>query len=115
GSLHSPPGREVPAAPFARSSAQLPILVLYARHVDGARTGSQLVQDVVAAGVALPARDLGRLVVNRSEDDRLGRAGLLAGGHDLAVGDFAAGDARVDACALDALHAVGALLHDAAA
>src|SRR5215471_17788239 len=81
---------------------ELRILVLHTSEVRGTRARAELVQDVVCARIVVPARDHRLLVVQRAEHDRLRRAGLLAGGHDLAVGDLAAGDARVDARALDA-------------
>src|SRR5579863_991696 len=59
-------------------------------------------------------RDLGGRIVERPEGDRLGRAPLLASGLQLAVGDGPPLDAGVDPLAFDPLHAVGALLHDAA-
>src|SRR5207248_10776084 len=48
------------------------------------------------------------------EHDRVRRAGLLAGGHDFAVADAASLFFGVDLRGVDALHAVGALLHHAA-
>src|SRR5262249_53184376 len=48
------------------------------------------------------------------EHDRARRAALLAGGLELTVEDRAPLDARRDPLPLDALHAVRALLHDAA-
>src|SRR5207249_2846601 len=56
-----------------------------------------------------------RLVVQVAEHDRLGRAGLLAGRHDLAVADPAALLLGGDPSLHDALHAVRALLHHPAA
>ena len=53
-------------------------------------------------------------VVEIAEDDGFGGAGLLAGREHLAVADPAILQAGVDAGALDPLHAIGALLHDAA-
>ena len=50
-----------------------------------------------------------------SELDRRGRAGLLAGGLDVAVAHLASGEPRIDLHPIDSLRAVGALLHDALA
>src|SRR5690606_8199422 len=61
------------------------------------------------------AVDLGRSVVEVTEDDGLGRAGRLTGGYHFTIGDAAVLVGRLDAGLGDALRAVGALLHDAAA
>src|SRR5262249_37056206 len=55
-------------------------------------------------------------VIHISDHDRLGGAGLRAGGGHLAVADALVGAAllRLDLRGVDALHAVGALLHHAA-
>src|SRR5207249_3354095 len=53
-------------------------------------------------------------VVEVTEDDRVGWTGRLAGGYDLAVANGAALLLGLDAGPVDALDAVGALLHDAA-
>src|SRR5262249_36521051 len=49
-----------------------------------------------------------------AEDDRTGCTSLLAGGHDAAVFERLTGALALDLGFLDALHAVVALLHDAA-
>src|SRR5208282_4981246 len=60
-------------------------------------------------------------IVDVAEDDRVGRTGLLAGSLQRAVFDFELAilanrrDFSVNAVLGDALHAVGALFHDAAA
>src|SRR4029079_3037336 len=94
--------------------SQLGVGVTDARQVDGARARADLVQQVVAARIRVQLRHLRVRVVQRAEDDGAGRAALLASGEQLAVLDRASLDARGDALALDALHAVRALLHDAA-
>src|SRR5512143_1704424 len=90
-------------------SCELGVRVADADEVRGARARAVLVQEVVPALVAVELRD-GRLrVVEVPEDDGLRRAGLRAGGGELALADGPPLDARLDARALDALHAVGAL------
>src|SRR6266508_2028985 len=81
--------------------------------VGGAGPGAELVQEVVAPLAGMPGGHLGLGVAQVPEADGLGRAGLLAGGLDLAVLDAPPGPAGRDALPLDALHAVGAFLHDA--
>jgi hypothetical protein len=54
-------------------------------------------------------------VVDVTEHDGVGRAYLLARGLDVAIGDSAILFLGFDLRRVDALHAVGALLHDAAA
>src|SRR6185312_1170001 len=54
-------------------------------------------------------------IVDVAEDDRVGRARLLARGLDLPVADSAIVLLRLDLRAVDPLHAVRALLHHAAA
>ena len=76
----------------------------------------ELAEQRVVARLGLQLRDAAVRIVQVAEHDRLGRAGLLAGGLDLAVADAAVLASRRRSCArVDALHAVGALLHDAAA
>src|SRR4029079_1948789 len=64
--------------------------------------------------ILLPLRDRARGIVDVSERDRLGGTDLLTRRADFAVADLPAVLRVVDARFLDALHAVGALLHDAA-
>ena len=87
-----------------------------ARYVVRGRVFSSSSRRVVAAARPCSLRDPAVRVVQVAEDDRLGRARRLAGGHDLAVADrpALAFSASMRAGA-DALHAVGALLHHAAA
>src|SRR5208337_1016610 len=54
-------------------------------------------------------------IVGVAENNSFGGAGRFASGHDFAVADRAALLFRFDAPVVDALHAVGALFHDAAA
>src|ERR1700682_1974537 len=88
--------------------------VCEARQVSRARARAQLVQEVVAALIAVQLAHARGGIVQVPEDDGVGGAGLLAGRQHLAVADAPLLHARLDARALDALHAVGALLHDAA-
>src|SRR5437763_1237130 len=71
-------------------------------------------EESVVALLRLKACDAARRVVQVAEDYGLGRARLLARGLYLAVSDFVAALLRLDLCELDALDAVGALLHHAA-
>jgi hypothetical protein len=89
--------------------------VAHPREVGGARHGVELLEQGVVEHRALGLADAARLVGQVAEHDRLGRAGALAGRDDLAVADAAALVVGVDAGAGDALRAVGALLHHAAA
>src|SRR5205085_3808697 len=85
------------------------------RGVAGARAGVELGQQHVVERARLAFRHRAVAVVFVTENDRLRRAGLLAGSDDLAVADRAilavGGDLRL----ANALQAVGAFLHDAAA
>src|SRR5260370_3476792 len=54
-------------------------------------------------------------IIGVAEDDGLRRAGGLAGGEDFAIADGTILLFGFDARAVDALHAIGALLHHAAA
>ena len=110
-------GGHYSCSPFGRappSRGQLGVGVAHARQVDRARAGADLVQQIVATRVGVKLRHLGVRVVQRTEHDRARRAALLAGGLQLTVEDDPPLDAGGDALALDALHAVRALLHDAA-
>src|SRR5437879_13435635 len=66
---------------------------------------------VVAAGVGGEPGHEGAPVAQIAEHDRLGRAGLRAGGRDVAVAHAPVLEARAVLGAPDALHAEGALLH----
>src|SRR6185369_99925 len=77
----------------------------------GARV--RLLERGETAGQGRLARDARGGVVRVAEDDGLRRAGLGAGGRDLAVLDLAVAVPRLPFGEADALHAEGALLHDA--
>src|SRR6185437_13260032 len=65
--------------------------------------------------LALPLRNLAVRIVQIAEHDRVRRAGSLAGRDNFTVLHFAVFLLRHDLCVVDALHAVRALFHDAAA
>ena len=67
------------------SLAQLRIQVPHRRQIRRPRPRVQLGQQRVVALLGLQLRDAAVRIVQVAEDDRLGRAGLLAGGLDLAV------------------------------
>src|SRR4029077_21085598 len=92
------------------------VRVAQLRQVGGARPGVELLEQAVVERVRLPAVHLPilLLVVQIAEDDGARRAGLLAGGLELPGRDRPLSDLGLDLRLLDALHAVGALLHDAA-
>ena len=92
----------------------LRVRVAHGPEVARARLRLQLVEQAVVPVAGLQLRDAALGVVDVAEHDRLRRAGRLAGGHHVAVLHLAALVLGVDAGAADALHAVGALLHDAA-
>src|SRR6185437_3621930 len=92
---------------------QLRVGVDDAGRIGRARAVVQVRQHLVVALGRLALRYLDVGVVQIAEDDRVRRAGLLAGGDDLAVLDRAVFLVRRDLGLLDALHAVRALLHDA--
>src|SRR3954471_22135919 len=94
---------------------ELGVGVPHARQERGTGPRAQLVQQIVAPRISVQLAHARIRIVQRTERDRLRRAPLLARGLELAVLDQALLDARVDALALDALHAVRALFHDAAA
>src|SRR6185436_6962414 len=98
-----------------RRSAQLRVRVLDLGQVGRPRPRVELADERVVPVLRLELRDRAARVVDVAEHDGLGGAHGLAGGLDLAVADgtslVVGGDARL----LDALHAVGALLHDPAA
>src|SRR5690349_393229 len=96
-------------------SGQLRIGIPDGRGVGRSRARVEILEDPIVALARLRLHDAAVRIVQIAEDDRVGRARGGAGGHDLAVPDRAVLPLRVDARLVDALHAVGALLHDAAA
>src|SRR5713101_7001764 len=97
------------------TSGELRVGVAHRGEVGSARAGVELAEEGVVALVGLQAGDPARRVVDVAEDDGLGRTHCLAGGHDLAVADRPVLLLGGDAADVDALHAVGALLHHAPA
>src|SRR5690606_20859639 len=93
-----------------RAAAEERARVAQPREVAQARPHAELFEELVAAGVALHARDTGVRVREVAEDDRVRRADLLAGGLDLAVADLAAFEAGEALGRADPLHAERALL-----
>src|SRR5579885_3810019 len=73
------------------------------------------VEHDVVERARLALRHRARRIILVSENDGLGRAGLLTGGHRLAVAQRAVLAVGVDHGGTRALHAVGAFLHHAAA
>src|SRR5262245_60208061 len=75
------------------------------------RRGFQLGQSAVGRRLGLPDVDPALAVGQVAKNDRPGRAGRLARGHDLPVPDRPADTLGLDLGGPDALHAVGALFH----
>src|SRR5258708_352786 len=97
------------------ATPDLRVVVLHRGEVRRPGARVQLRQQSVVPWRGLELRHAALGVVHVSEDDGLGGTGLLARRLDLAVLDLATLVLRVDASLVDALHAVGALLHDAPA
>jgi hypothetical protein len=85
-----------------------PVGVADDRGVAGARAGVELARQHIIERACLAEGDGVLGIVAVAEDDRLGRAGLLAGGHDLAVAHRAVLALGVDLRDADALDAIGA-------
>src|SRR5574337_464398 len=100
-------------AAITLSLLQLGVHVPHFRQVAGPRSGIQVRQETVASGLGLELGYAAPRIVDVPEDDRLGGAGLLAGGQDLPVPNLATRLLGLDLRRVDALDAVGALLHDA--
>src|SRR3954462_3075455 len=83
--------------------------------VGRSRPRVQIFEQPVIALELLHLRDARFRIVEIAEDDRVGRAGRGAGGDHFTVLDAAVLALGVDARVVDALDAVGALLHHAAA
>src|SRR5690349_20599060 len=101
-------------SPTAAISAQLRVGVPDQRQVRGTRPHVQLLQQRVVARVALEPRYLALGVVEVTKDDRLSGAAVLASSGHLTVAQRPVLATGTELTFLDALHAVRALLHDAA-
>src|SRR3984957_4035805 len=120
-SIGSLTGVSLVAIPFnllvtsALRFGQFRVQVQYFSHIGRARTRVVAGQHAVSPRLLLKLAHLARPVINIAEDDRIRRAGLLARRHNLAVADLAVFLVRVDLRPVNALHAVAALFHHAAA
>src|SRR5690606_8227144 len=100
---------------WAHSRDQLRVRVADAGQIRGPRLSVQLAQELVVTSFLLALAHAAVRIRDVSKYDGLGRAGLRAGRGDDAVGHaLLARDLGVAPGGVDALHAVGALLHDAA-
>src|SRR5579872_401757 len=97
------------------SFLQLRIGVPQTTEIGGAGPGIQLLEQAVVAGLGLELRDAALGIVDISEGDRLCGAGLHASRNNLAVSDAAVFLFGLNFCGVDALDAVGAFFHGAAA
>src|SRR5579862_8177369 len=96
-------------------AANLRIGIPYARQIRGPRARIQFLEQAVIARLRLELRNAARLVVDVAEDDRFRGARLLARGDDFAVVHGTILFFGLNLRRVDALHAVGALFHHAAA
>src|SRR6267154_3538175 len=93
----------------------LRIGIAYGCQIGGARAGVEFAEHIVIALLGFELGDAGVGVVGIAENDGLGGARRLARGNDFAVADGAILLFGFDARVVDALHAISALLHHAAA
>src|SRR5579863_284723 len=110
--------RDNRSSPFAALPSRLGdrrVGVGETRLVGGARVRVQLFEESVIERRRLALSDHAVGIVEVAEGDRLGWAGGLAGRPDLAVADLAVLAIGLDFRFADALDAIGAFLHDAAA
>ena len=91
------------------------IRIAHRGQIRGARTRVQFTENRIVALLRFQFGHAAVRVVGIAKDDGLGRAGSFARGHNFAVGDWAILLFRLDARVVDALHAVRALFHNAAA
>ena len=102
-------------AAHRRVRRQCRVRVAHRRQIGRARPRVEVLEHRVVAWARLQLRHAAVRIVDVAEDDRVGRAHRLARRHDLAVANLATFALGLDARGVDALHAVGALLHHAAA
>ena len=93
----------------------LRIWVTQRRQIARSRLGIQIREQSIVALLGFQLRNFAVRIVDIAKDDRLGRAHGLASGNDLAVAHFSSLELRLNLRPLNALHAVSAFLHDAAA
>ena len=114
--LFRPPADRLPRGSSAMAYAlDLRIRIAQGRQIRGARPRVEVGQQCVIPFIGFQLGHAAVLVVDIAEDDRLGRASGLAGGLDLAIADLAVLLLGIDFGGVDALHAVRAFFHDAAA
>src|SRR5262249_31591790 len=94
---------------------QFRVRIAQRREVRRARARIQILEQAVVPFLRFELRDLTVGIVEIAKHDGIGWAYLLAGGQDLSVTNVAILAFGVDSRLIDPLHAVGALLHDAAA
>src|SRR6185369_14133937 len=103
---------------FSVSSAtvltDLWVRVLQLRQVSRPRSRVQIAEQRIVASVVLQPVDTAVRIVHVAKHDRVGRTNSLTRGDDLAVAHFPVLELCLDLRVLNALHAVSALLHDAA-
>src|SRR5262245_28997206 len=97
----------------ATSALELRVHVANRTQVGRAWTRVQLAEQRVVPRLGLQPGDAARRIVQIAEDDRVGGTDLLTRRLDLAVADRTIFFFGVDLRLVDALHAVGALLHHA--
>src|ERR1700676_815093 len=94
---------------------QFRIRIANSRKIRRPRGSVQLTEDRIGASLRLEFSHAAVEVVGVAKHDGLRRAGGLASSYDFPVTDFAVLLFCFDSRVVDALHAVGALFHDAAA
>src|ERR1700682_3868189 len=94
---------------------QFRIGIAHGGQIGGARARVEFAEHGIVALLRFQFGDAAIGIIGVAEDDGFRRAGGLASGDDFAVLDRAILFFRFDARVVDALHAIGALLHDAAA
>src|ERR1700722_3380382 len=99
---------------FNRRRFKFLVRVQHRSGIAGPRPRIQIAEHLVAALVCNQFGHFAGLVIDVAEGDGGGRARLLAGGDDFAVGNGAIFLVGLDARRGDALHTEAALLHDAA-
>src|SRR5215472_17023978 len=91
------------------------VRIPHRRNVGGARARIQLSQQLVIPLLGFELRNAAVGIIDVAEDNGFGGANLLARGQDVAVFDIRIRLFGGDTRGVDALHAISALFHDAAA